>query len=201
MNNNKIFPILALILGIAEITLVLLSWLITAAIPELTIRSLLSSEGVRWFFAHFTENLASPWLVWLLLLSLAYGSLRHSGLLKAIRTIHTLDYPKRFALRLVAMELFLFIGIILSLTIAPHAVLLSITGDLFPSSFSVSIIPITCFMSCVCSASYGMMSGSLRSLQAVFYCLTIGITYTKPLWLLYILFVQLYCSMTFVFRF
>ena len=200
MNKNKIFPVLALILGIAEIVLILSSWLATAAEPERTIRSLLSSEGVRWFFSHFTESLASPFLVWLLLSSIAYGVLRHSGLLKAVRSPHGLDYPKRFALRIVIFELVLFTSTILALTIAPHAVLLSITGELFPSSFSNSIVPLICFIVCVCSASYGVMSGSLRSLQALFYSLTIGVTYTKSLWFLYILAVQLYNSVIFVFR-
>ena len=69
------------LLILAQIALVLVSWLITAAMPDVFPRSLLSPEGIRWFFGTFTANLQSPWLVWLLLISIAWGTLRASGLL------------------------------------------------------------------------------------------------------------------------
>ena len=53
------------LLILAQIVLVLASWLITAAMPDVFPRSLLSPEGIRWFFGTFTANLQSPWLVWL----------------------------------------------------------------------------------------------------------------------------------------
>ena len=59
----------ALSLALAEVMLILVSWLLTAAVPEASMRSLLSSEGIRWFFGHFSDNLATPVLVWLLLVS------------------------------------------------------------------------------------------------------------------------------------
>jgi p-aminobenzoyl-glutamate transporter AbgT len=73
MNKEKIYSIIALFLGISMIALVLISWLITAAIPEIAMRSLLSSEGIRWFFGHFVDNLATPVLVWMVLIGISYG--------------------------------------------------------------------------------------------------------------------------------
>jgi p-aminobenzoyl-glutamate transporter AbgT len=200
MNKEKIYSIIALFLGISMIALVLISWLITAAIPEIAMRSLLSSEGIRWFFGHFVDNLATPVLVWMVLIGISYGALIHSGLFQALRTRRSLDYPKRFALHLVLFEMILITAIILLLTVIPHAILLSVTGNLIPSSFSNSIIPIICFSICVFSVSYGLMSGTLQSLQSIFRCLSVGITYTTSIWLLYILGAELYFSILFVFE-
>ena len=108
------------LLILAQIVLVLASWLITAAMPDVFPRSLLSPEGIRWFFGTFTANLQSPWLVWLLLISIAWGTLRASGLLKYDHKV----YQQRNALRLVCLEFVLFIGVMLLLTLIPHAILL-----------------------------------------------------------------------------
>ena len=78
------------LLILAQIVLVLASWLITAAMPDVFPRSLLSTEGIRWFFGTFTANLQSPWLVWLLLISIAWGTLRASGL-PGIRPVYRCD--------------------------------------------------------------------------------------------------------------
>ena len=53
---------LCFVLVIAEVLLVIVSWLLSAAMME-GVRSLLSSEGVRWFFGSFTMIVASPLLM------------------------------------------------------------------------------------------------------------------------------------------
>ena len=58
MNKFRIAH-LVLWLGVFQIILILVSWLITAAMPELFVRSLLSSEGIRWFFGQFTSNIGT----------------------------------------------------------------------------------------------------------------------------------------------
>ena len=115
--------------------------LITAAMPEAFPRSMLSPEGIRWFFGSFTENMESPWLVGLLLICIAWGTLQTSGLLHFDRTI----YRHRNALRLVLIELVLFVAVILLLTVVPHAILLNVMGGIEASSFSRSILPYICF--------------------------------------------------------
>ena len=69
--------------------------------PNIAMRSLLSAEGIRWFFGHFTQSLATPLLVWLVLGLIACGTLRASGLLALRRP---LGFRERFALRVVAAE-------------------------------------------------------------------------------------------------
>lgn len=71
----------ALLLGVGQVVLILTSWLLTAAMPESFPRSLLSAEGIRWFFGRFVGNVESPLLVWLLLFSFMLGALQHSGIL------------------------------------------------------------------------------------------------------------------------
>lgn len=196
---TKTLALIALFLGIAQIALVLLSWGFSAAIPDAPIRSLLSSEGIRWFFGNFTQNLATPVLVWLLLGSIAYGALLESGLATAFAHLGKLTYREQFALRVVYVVIAVFIVVLLLLTIVPHAILLSVTGSLFPSSFSDSIVSIVCFAISFISVIYGVMSGRMRSLVEIFNALSIGITYTLPLWILYILAAELYFSILFVF--
>ena len=62
----------ALTLLVAHAVLIILSWLLSAMGQE-DVRSLLSSEGIRWFVGEFTLMLASPLLVWLLLALVALG--------------------------------------------------------------------------------------------------------------------------------
>ena len=73
--KSKVFAIVTFSLGIVQILLILVSWFITATMPMSPVRSLLSSEGIRWFFGQFTYNLASPLLVWLILAGMKLGAL------------------------------------------------------------------------------------------------------------------------------
>ena len=196
---TKTIAWLALFLCVAQVVLVFLSWGISAVFPDASIRSLLSSEGIRWFFGNFTKNLATPMLVWLLLGSIAYGALVESEIVTAISHPQRLTYREQFAMRVIYVVIFVYIMVLLLLTVVPHAVLLSVTGALFPSSFSDSIVAIVCFGISLVSVIYGVMSGRFANLVEVFNALTIGITYTLPLWLLYILMAELYFSVSFVF--
>lgn len=211
-NRSHSISYVALALIIAQVSLFLVSWLITAARPEIAMHSLLSSEGLRWFFGRFVQNLATPVLVWLLLLSVAYGCVVSSGLGKVLKEWasrrlgtskkaddFTLSYRQRFALRMVIFELCLVIGVMLLLTAVPHAALLSVTGQLFPSSFSASIVPVVAFAICIFSITYGVMSGRFHSVPEIFRSICTGIAPTTPLWILYILAAELYFSVRFVF--
>ena len=56
-----------LVIPVMQVLLFLVSWLINAAMPESKVRSLLGSEGIRWFFGSFVDNVATSPLVWLLI--------------------------------------------------------------------------------------------------------------------------------------
>jgi len=190
-------------LAIAQLLLVLLSWLLSATMTE-GVRSLLSGEGVRWFFGSFVAVLASPSLVWLLLLAIAGGCLWQSGLLSVFATrskpmMAHLSYRQRVALRTTLVVALLFVAVIVALTSVPHAVLLSATGQLFPSAFSRALVPIGAFGVCLVSVVYGLMSGRFETVGDAIDSLSFGIAKAAPLFVLYILLMLLFQSLCFVF--
>lgn len=197
--KNRILAVVTFILGLAQILTILVSWLITATLPTLPVRSLLGSEGIRWFFARFTDNLASPLLVWIILAGMALGVLRLSGLSKALRHLQQNEYRQRFALKLVLFEVVVFAIVIGLLTLIPQAILLGVTGHLFPGSFSQSIVAILCFIGCATSITFGLQSGTFRTLTDIFKALSSGIGSLAPWIVVYVIAAQLYHSILFVF--
>ena len=191
--DRRLAAWLGCVLLLAELILILVSWLLSATMTE-GVRSLLSSEGIRWFFGSFVCIMASPSLVWLLLSLIALGSLRKSGLLAMQQS-----YREKVALRSALLLLILYVAVILLLTVTPNAFLLSITGSLFPSAFSRSLVPIIAFGIVLMSISFGVMSGRINSLSAVLETLSLGISKGAELFVLYILIMQFYESLWFVF--
>ena len=192
--RNKIFAWIGLLLCLSQVVLVLVSWVLTAAMPDDYARSLLSPEGIRWFFGRFVSNLSSPVLVWLLLGSIAFGAVHKSGVLHYDRS----EYRQRVAMRLALFELTLFVLVMLLLILVPHAILLNVMGGLFPSSFSNSIIPYVCFAILVMSISYGLMSFRLKTKEDVFEAMAAGVGYLAPLFVVYVLASQLYHSILYL---
>lgn len=188
------------ILLIAELALILLSWILSAAGVE-GVRSLLSGEGVRWFVGDFARMVASPLLTWLLLLMIAVGTFLRSGLssLWHERRPRIISYRDRTAFRVSLVLLVAYVAAILLLTVVPHAVLLSASGSLFPSPFSRSLIPFIAFGITLVSIAFGLISGRMQSLSDILAALTYGIQRFAPLLILYIFCIQLYQSLRFVF--
>ena len=195
---KRLLAYLVLALALAEVVLVLASWLLSATMAG-NVRSLLSSEGVRWFFGGFTTMLASPWLVWLVLLAMAGGCLWQSGIVSIRLPLSSLHYRQRVALRTALILLLIYVAAVLALTLVPHAVLLSATGRLFPSPFSRAFVPIVSFGVLLVSVAYGWASGSFRSIASIVSAMSTGIAAAAPLFILYVVFVQFYESLRFVF--
>lgn len=188
----------ALVLLLAELVLILLSWILFA-IGEEEVRSLLSSEGIRWFVGGFTTMVSSPLLVWLIILLMAFGAFLKSGLISLTDASYQMTYRDKTALRVAIVFLLAYIAVILLLTVIPHAILLSATGALFPSPFSRSIVPLTAFGIALVSIIYGIMSGRLRDIKDILDALSFGISKGAPVFVLYILIIQFVRSMLFVF--
>lgn len=191
------------VLILAELALILTSWILSATMTK-GVRSLLSDEGIRWFFGSFADNVASPLLAWLVLLLIAFGCFQKSGLFPAlyhlthIRPTMPLNYRDRLALRVALVFLIIYISVILLLTMLPHAVLLSATGSLYPSAFTNSLVPFVSFGIVTISVSFGLMSGRLQTLADILSSLTFGIEKAPWLFVLYILLVQFVESLCFV---
>ena len=180
-------------LVIAELLLVIVSWLLSATMME-SVRSLLSSEGIRWFFGSFTMIVASPLLVWLLLLLSAFGCLQKSGVAFDFK-----NYRARVALGVAIVFVVIYLAIIALLTLTPHAILLSATGELFPSAFSRSLVPIIAFGIMLFAVTFGLMSGRLKTHADILQALSYGIAKGAPLLVLLLLLLQFYSSLRFVF--
>ena len=159
-------PHIAVTLFVAQLLVMLVSWLLSAVFPDSGIRSLLSAEGLRWFFGHFSYLLATPLLVCLLLLSMAYGVFCRCGLLS-----YQHSYRERRALTMTLLLAAVAVILLLLMAAVPHAVMLSATGSL------------------------GLMAGHLANRSDVYDALLDGIRRGAPLLLFYLLIVQLYLSL------
>ena len=185
---------------VAQSVLVIVSWLLSAMRLE-GVRSMLSSEGIRWFVGGFSDIVANPLLAWLLLLLIAGGSLQQSGVTALFSHKGETSFRDRLALRVASVFLALYVIVICLLTLTPHAILLSVKGSLFPSAFSRSLLPIVCFGVTLFSVVYGMMSGHKKLGEDILGILTYGIRQGASLIIVYILAIQFYTSLRFVFMF
>lgn len=190
----KLVSRLSVALIVAEVLLVLLSWLLSATLTE-GVRSLLSDDGTRWFVGQFVYLLLTPQLAWLLLLAMAGGCLWRSGLCRP----SVASYQRKYALRISVMVLLVIISGVVLLLIAPQGVLLSATGRLWPSPFSRALIPLLSAILVIISACYGLLIRSFTALSDVFQSMVWGLQQAAPLILLYVFVIQFYESCCYVF--
>lgn len=187
-------PHIAFLLLAAQVLLMLVSWLLSAAIPASGVRSLLSSEGLRWFLGHFSDVLGTPVLLCLLLLLMAYGCLRGCGILR-----YRSSYRQNRALMITLFLSVVYVAVVILLGMMPHAILLSATGTLWPSPFSAAIVPLLAFGITLLSAVYGYVAGSYRNMSDIYQSTINGIRNGAPFLLFYVLIGQLYYSLKFIF--
>ena len=195
-NLNIAFITCSLLL--LQIMVVILSWMIKTIYPDFNGRSLLSGEGVRWFLGNFTNNVASNILVWIILIGLSWGAIHASHILQVFKRSHTLSYRERLGFRVVLIEIMIWFIVIVLLSFIPHAAMLSIAGQLFPSSFSKSIVPLIAFIALFSSITYGLIIGRLRKGNLIIEALSNGIKQIAPYIIIYIILVQLIYSIKFV---
>lgn len=198
-NLLRILPRVAWALFLAQLLLILVSWIYSAAFPYSGVRSLISGEGARWFMGYFSDMLLSPLLVWIILLSMAFGCLWRSNILQFFFHPRSgATYRERRALFITIFVLLLYILVLLLLTILPHAILLSSTGSLYPSPFFDSLIPVIAFGLTLLSAVYGMLTGSFRTLTDFYVSLLAGISGGAHFLLFYVLLMQIWQSLCYV---
>ena len=194
--KSKIVAHIALTLLILELVLVFVSWLLSATMTA-GVRPLLSNEGVRWLCGHFVDVVLSPLLAWILLLGMACGVLVKSRLPHAI--VHHESYRERLALRVSFVVLTGYVAIVVWMIAVPQALLLSATGSLWPSPFSRALVPLVAFGCSLVAVCYGSLSHTFSSLSSVTDAFAWGIAKAAPMLLLYVLAIQFYESLHFVF--
>ena len=211
--RNKLGYIV-LVLLVSQLALILLSWLVTAAFPELPMRSILSSEGIRWFFGSFVSNQLSPLLIYFIMAVMAVGACVRSRLYDALRETlsntrsslttssnhqHKVHYREKVGLRIALVEFIVYVIIMVLLTAIPHAILLSVTGQLFPSSFSSSFIPSLSLIIIIMSLTYGVASGTIDSVAKMHKVLVGGLEVGSRLVPTYVVGILLSMSIKYVF--
>jgi p-aminobenzoyl-glutamate transporter AbgT len=103
------------------------------------------------------------------------------------------------AVRLVSLEVIIFVIIIVLLTSVPHAVLLNIDGHIFSKNFLMCMISYISFVILVISSTYSISVGRISSIPGLFAFMCEGIKKAAPIYIIYILAAQLYYSIIFVF--
>lgn len=200
--TDRVFGLVALVLAAAELLVVLGSWVVAAAWPELPVRSLISFDGVRWLFGSFVGCVCTPWLVWLVVAAIGCGAVEASGLAGALRRRWhggRLSYRERTGLVVVAVEWGIGALLLVTFTCLPHALLLNAMGHLYPSAFSASVVPAAAFALLVGALSYGATSGTLPTVASAYGAMTRGLARFAPLFPVYVLVMHLVGMVGYVF--
>lgn len=198
---QTIASFLVLAVVVLELMLIVGSWLGSAVTTSLSIRSLLSAEGVRWYLGAYSEVMATPVLVWLLSVGIAYGLLLRSELLNAmLRSLRSepMGYFERLSLRATSVVFCSLVGVVIFITFAPHAVLLSATGTISNSSFSAGIVTIVGFLLSITALTYGLCASQFKSLNSIFDAMVYGVTQMVPLVILYLFIAHLILTIGYV---
>ena len=190
--KNRIIGFLVVFLCILEVMLVLASWLMSAIEVE-GIRSLLSAEGIRWFFGSFVDGLQTEVLIWILLLSITWGCVRNCGL-----GHYNHDIRHYGAFRIVLFVVVVYVSFILYISLPSHAILRSATGGLWSSAFSRAVVPIIAFIFSWVSIIYGLITKRFASASTIIAAMGDGIKTIAPYLVLYVFVMQLINSLVYV---
>ena len=207
MKNREINSLLTYILILIIVlggVFIIGAWIVSAVFPEYQIRSVLGNDGIRWLLGHFTDNLCTPLLVWIVLLALAFGCMERSGLLSDLSKAFTdrgytnFGFRSRIGMVIVAVELFVVIFVMALLSVVPHAVLLSVDGTLFPSSFSDSLVSVLSLTLVLCATTYGITTNRFRSVKSWGESLACGVGRCSMIIAVYLAAAELYAIIRFV---
>ena len=200
---NRIFQRTIVVIAFLELFCMLGSWVVSTVWPSLHLRSMLSDEGIRWFLGSFVANHCRPLLLHAVLIGMACGAVRGSGIIGRVRGIvkrnEKATYRDRMALMAMVAEVAFFALCMVLLTSSPHASLLSATGELWPSSFSRSLVPGFAFILMVPAWTFGLLTRRIPSLSACVGTLVEGLQWMAPLFVAYISVGQLIYTIQFIF--
>ena len=195
--KTKITTYSVVTLAILLILLVIGSWLVSILFPALEVRSMISGEGARWFLGTYSSFLASAPTSWMVIIGVTWGVMSESGMIRCVADKHR-KYRERLALYSAIVLFSLYVIAVALLSVVPHAVLLSADGNLFPSPFSRSIIPLSGFGLFLSSAIFGIISGNTPRPSDVVLAMLSGITSVAPILVIWLFLSQFVMSLRFV---
>ena len=161
IKHQRLMAYASCVLLLLQVITVLVSWVWGSVILDTNVSSLLTADGVRWFCSSLVDNVRSPLLIYILLIGLTAGQVKRSKILADLASFSTLPSFQRKAMTVALWEIAAILVVVAYLTLAPHAVLLSALGTLFPSSFSAFLVPLLCTMAGVASIRTVEKSGAV----------------------------------------
>lgn len=200
--RDRGFSYICFALAIAEIIVIVGSWVVGVLMPDSGMRSMLASDSIRWFFSNFTSFVSGKVLAWILLLSMAWNSVKACGIFSKCHSINDrhsqLTINDKVAMACSVVALCFCVAVVLLLTAVPHAALLSVSGSLYPSPFSKSFVAIVSFIAIFTSIVYGVMSGRYHHVADVFVPLRVGVAKSAWLVVIYIFAAQLFYTLLYI---
>lgn len=200
---NKVANIILLVEVLAHILLVISSLVFSSA--GYPINNILSSEGLRWSFLNAVSNVLREPLIYLIGFFLSWGAFKRSGLDRALLRLCLgmkgvpLSFRQRRALWFVLLLTILFVVMMLVLVLFPQGILVSVTGEVFPSPFSMGLMP-TCMLALVLvSVTYGIIGNTLRTFHEVVQSVYCGLGEYAGWILVYIVGAQFYACLMYIF--
>ena len=177
----------------AIILLVLLSWFVNMWGGG--IRSLLSPDGIRWFFGSFVENIESaPWGL-LILILLTAGAVKESEIIDIFKGNGSLKQKR--ALTITSVVLILLYIPLICMTIFGD-ILLSPFGEITNSPLIDGLAGFVLVTIIILSDIYGYISGAFSDFYEVLQGNSYFIRKKSLIFLNFILVAELYCSLIFV---
>ena len=174
------------------------SWIVSATFPESHYHSLIGADGIRWMLMRLTWLLSSPLLVWLLFASIAWGSISFSKLPSSFWAYYRSEkqpFRVRLAVRLSCALTLVSLLVVYFLALAPHAPLLGITGG---RQYEV-VVPLTCLLMTGIGVFHAFVAGMASTSADLFDLLSFGLRRSPFVILFYLVFMQLYFSLRYVF--
>lgn len=193
--SDRWFACVCLVLAVAEMVVIVGSWVMGMLMPDIGVRSMLSGDSVRWFFSNFTSFVSGEGLAWVLLLSMAWSSFKACGIV-SMRSHFTID--DKVALACAIVTLGFCVAVILLLSVVPHAALLSVSGSLYPSPLSKSLVAVVSFIVIFTSIVFGVMSGRYHSAADIFVPMCNGVSKSARLIVIYIFAAQFISTILYV---
>ncbi len=197
-NKSEIFVYTFILLCVAQVLVILFSWIASVLMPELGLNSLLNGSGIRWLLSTYSDNLSSGWFICFLLASMSLGTFFWSGLPQKIISFNKCTYNEKFG------TLVFFFGNIVALIVCavlafwPDSPLLNVSGELFPGPYLKAVLLILGSSIFVGSVSFALLCNKLERYEDSEQILIYGIQKVVPLVVIYFLLKELVAMMQFV---
>lgn len=200
---NKTANIILLIESLLHILLVVSSLVFSSA--GYPINNILSSEGLRWSFMNVVSNVLNDYLALLIGFLMTWGAFKRSGLDSALVRLFCwkhgvpFSFRQRRALWFVLFMTILIFALLSVLVFSSHGILVSVTGRVFPSTFSQGLLPVVMLAVVLVSITYGTIGNTLRSFHEVVQSVYCGLGIYAGWIPVYMLGAQTYACLLYIF--